>query len=767
MARRPERTRASLGSPRLALDQLWLVALWLSAFLLYAGTTALDILPADSGEFQLIAAGWGIGHPPGYSLYTIVAALWVRLVAIGALPWRANLLSAALAATTLVISARSVEVWSTSMGATLHRARSGGILAALALGTASTFWAQATVANIRMPTMLIVALGYLVLARYRVATDDMVRRRRALIELAIVTGLGVGHHPSLAFIAVGWAVYVLLITPGILLQASIWLRAALAGVVAWLLPQLYLPLRGAVEGAPLNPGDLDSWRGFWDHVLARGFGGDMLAFATPRDLALRLPLLPTLFRMQFPTVVLVAMAIGWFWLLRRNRAIAISLIIAWLVQTFFTITYRAPQTVEYLMPAYLPMALVMGLAIAILPVPGRHLAGRVPAAIIALVAVALLLQLPGHIHDFAALARDTSIRDRAEPLLLHAPAGATVLADWHWATPLWVLQAIEGLAPEVHVAYVYPEEGADYDQVWRTRAEDASGAVLFTTHAYTWEGWTSAPVSGGYRLYSQPVESLVPELGYTALDADLGPIRLLGFRWSGSLRPGATIELSLAWQAVGSAPPASFATRLWGDRDTLLSAADQLLDAEVRTAGVQFTTLTHQLPVDRCSSTVYPSVSTYTVTGGGFQDLGSVSLPGLEADCTYPTLPTERFWPGVVLGGGPYLRGVDYDTRNDGTALAYLHWCGPGTSLVIRQSDTEVQVDRLALGACRTVTLPLGTGQALRPSLSRPDGRPVTLVSLPWPAARPDERYVPFGAEMVLVGETLARTGSQGAVLTL
>ncbi len=82
----------------------------------------------------------------------------------------------------------------------------------------------------------------------------------------------------------------------------------------------------------------------------------MLAYATSGDLALRVPLLPTLFRMQFPVLVLIAIAVGWLWLLHRDRGIALSLLTAWFVQTFVTITYRAPQTVEYLMPAYVPMA---------------------------------------------------------------------------------------------------------------------------------------------------------------------------------------------------------------------------------------------------------------------------------------------------------------------------------------------------------------------------------------------------------------------------
>ncbi len=54
--------------------------LWLAFFLFYAATAGQDILPADSGEFQLITAKWGIAHPPGYPLYTLIGALWSHLI---------------------------------------------------------------------------------------------------------------------------------------------------------------------------------------------------------------------------------------------------------------------------------------------------------------------------------------------------------------------------------------------------------------------------------------------------------------------------------------------------------------------------------------------------------------------------------------------------------------------------------------------------------------------------------------------------------------
>ncbi len=64
-------------------------------------------LPADNGEFQLVAWKLGIAHPPGYPLYTMVGWLFSRFFASPA--FALNLLSAILAAITLVIVSRTVR----------------------------------------------------------------------------------------------------------------------------------------------------------------------------------------------------------------------------------------------------------------------------------------------------------------------------------------------------------------------------------------------------------------------------------------------------------------------------------------------------------------------------------------------------------------------------------------------------------------------------------------------------------------------------------
>ena len=67
--------------------------------------------------------------------------------------------------TELIVDA--VRMWATAQGLDARNAQIGGATAALLLGSASTFWVQATTAHIRMPTVLFVAWGFRALARYR------------------------------------------------------------------------------------------------------------------------------------------------------------------------------------------------------------------------------------------------------------------------------------------------------------------------------------------------------------------------------------------------------------------------------------------------------------------------------------------------------------------------------------------------------------------------------------------------------------------------
>lgn len=423
------------------------LAIFGAGLALYLWTLAPGLLPADSGEYQMTGAALGIAHPPGYALYTLASWLTTRLL-FWLQPARAiSALSAVLAAGSLTLIQRT--------GRSLSGSQVGGVLAALGLAAATTFWAQATTANVRMPTVFALTLA--------LAGLTALWRKPASRAALAATGLGLGlmtsHHPSTLFLAavLGLAALGRIWTgPPASPRArqTIWLVvAALLPFLAW----LYFPLNANGIGAPTNLGTLD---GLIQHLTARGFGGDMLGFANARDLPERWPVLVQLIGFQWPWALVALMGLG---LLvgggrreeggARQRSLlplpSSLFALGALVHTFIAITYRAPQTTEYLLPSYVLMALALsGL------VGGVGWRGQARGLLALCAAVLCVWRLTALAPSFQTLAADVSTESYARSVLAQAPKGAVVLAPWHWATPLWYLQRVEGQRPDVEVVYV-------------------------------------------------------------------------------------------------------------------------------------------------------------------------------------------------------------------------------------------------------------------------------------------------------------------------
>jgi 4-amino-4-deoxy-L-arabinose transferase-like glycosyltransferase len=98
---------------------------------------------------------------------------------------------------------------------------------------------------------------------------DSARNRRVLLMLALI-GLGLAHHRTVVLLLPGLFVYLLWTAPALLRPQRAWL-AWLAALLAPLLLYAYLPLRAAQGVTDLNGSYVNTWAGFWDHILARRY----------------------------------------------------------------------------------------------------------------------------------------------------------------------------------------------------------------------------------------------------------------------------------------------------------------------------------------------------------------------------------------------------------------------------------------------------------------------------------------------------------------
>lgn len=621
----------------------WII-FW-GALAVYGATVVPGVVPADNGEFQLVAAQLGVAHPPGFPLYSLLGHLATYLPIGESVAYRINFLSAGISAGSLTLLYLAMEK--------LTQRKSAGIIAVLALGTATTFWAQAVIANIRSLTLFFAALAvYALIQLYQSSSPS-----RFLYLLVAALSLGVTHHASLIFMALVFGVGAVWRVPALFHQPKTWLYLFLAGGLG-LLPLLYLPWR--------DP-NLAQWQPFWDHVLARGFAGDLFYFEEGLVLWERLQVMGNVLTFQFHPVLLVGMGLGFGLLFWRQRSLATILGMAFLCHSFITATYRAPQTVEYMMPAYLLLAFFLGYALTLSPKPTISIP-------FGLVFYSLLLwQGANRYQTFRhyPLAEDT--QQYTDDILKNAPANALVLANWHWATPLWYRQQVEGQRSDLTILYL-PPAGEAYGQTWANRigAELGNGREVIATwwDANAYAALPPAEPLGEAFWFRQQARQEMPAL-YTPFNETISSVHLLGYHLTpNTVEMGQETVLNLAWQ------PTTPSTTTVGLYAHLLSADGQLVGQ------ADLSVLPQVVGITLTQLRITPHLG---ITPGDYQIvIGVANLPNsstyltslLVENMSQPPFTTHPLYFAQVAPD-QRLIGYDWDSTLPAQTRLYLHWQTP------------------------------------------------------------------------------------------
>ncbi len=709
---------------------------------LYITTLSPDILPADNGEFQLIAANLGVAHPPGFPLYTLIAHLMTRLP-LGTNPaYQVNLLSAVTSSITLFL------VYLTTLR--LTQKHLAAITAVITLGSATTFWAQATTANIRSLTALFAAWMFYTLLNFYLATQQEQQHKadRYLIWFAFGLGLGGTHHASLAFMGLIFVIFIVVTDPSLLRPSKRWLRPLLAFLLG-LLPLIYLPLRAFADVRGTSAG-LATWAGFWNHVLALGFRGDLFYYTAAAELWQRLKIMGNVMTFQFAWLLLLTMLIGILLLFKRDWRLALLFGGSFGIHALVTATYRAPQTVEYMLPAYVASVLCLGVTVAWLQTLANQepVVKRIGFVVVGVILGTAVYQTTNNYPSYASLHQDRTARDFAQPLLEQAPADSVILAHWHWVTPLWYLQEVEGVRPDVEVRFVFPE-GEAYAETWARRvAEDfGNGRDVISTY-YNPETFAGLPypepLDEAY-LFRQSPRSELPT-DFTPIDIPLGTAILLrGMHLdTPTTTAGQEAVFTLAWEPLNTTPePITLFSHLVDQNGNIIAQQD--VPALAQSAGLTLTQF-------RLTPRLDTLPGTYSIMSGAYTSEPLLNADG-EARTALTTLPisanqhppiTQQPTYRPLVAENRLLRGYDWDNTLPEQPRLYLHW----------QTPQGHQTETLATN---NFTLPTYAGPWNLPI----DNRQLTIDN--W------QFYVPFGQGIVWTGAPLdsAQTLKPGQALTL
>ena len=502
----------------------------------------------------------------------------------------------------------------------------------------------------------------------------------------------------------------------------------------------------------------------------------------------RLAIFPTLLHFQFNTALLLAATIGTLLLLWRDRKLALLLIGSLVIHTIVVLTYRAPQTVEYMMPAYVPLALLAAVPFSTISNLRSHKFASVQVcklAILVTVLIAGISNLVSHFPSYMTLSQSHDAREYAEALLRNAPRDAVVLSNWHWFTPMRYLQQVEGQRPDVSVVYVHPEgRSLAKNVVDRIEAHISQRPVIVTDYyeqEYSQLPHRFEPLGQAFLVRAEP--NFAPPTDLTPLDVMLSErVTLLSYRLeSDETEPARPLVLTLVWSpAVTPTADISIFAQIIGQDGLLWSAAldsrhpaDRLAAGETVVERFVIHPLLHTPP-----GKYKLTVGAYTPSGRLTTEIGTEAVDMATVRVKPATLrPVTSHATFVHFAKGPTLIGADYDTGTPGQARTFLHWAGPGAEANLQLTDSsgavigQSRVPALERGQYATVSLDLADLPKRVVLLDGDQPRRRNLIfegGAPLPSCTTGERYVPFGDSLVLVGlDTLSGDLKPGADVTL
>lgn len=211
----------------------------LISFAVYAWTAAPNVTLLDSGEFVLAAQHFGIPHPTGYPLWTLLA--WVfQLLPLGNAAWEVALFSgfcAALAVCLTTALVRSSMRW--LLGDALDQWRGLGTIVSVSCGLLFAFsfsmWSQATIAEVYALHALLIGLYLSALYAWLRRPDSLELLLLAFFFLSLSFS---NHHLTLALALLPFLAV-------LLVRREMFLDLVVAGLLTALLAYLSLAILSA------------------------------------------------------------------------------------------------------------------------------------------------------------------------------------------------------------------------------------------------------------------------------------------------------------------------------------------------------------------------------------------------------------------------------------------------------------------------------------------------------------------------------------------
>jgi len=714
-------TRTSSGTDRTISRRIGLALCVGLPLLIYLPDLSPYVGRADTFEFQVVAPQLGIAHPSGYPLYILIGKLF-SILPVGSPAWRVNLSSAvfaALAAGMLFLTLCEIT--------TQHRVIS--TFAALTLAFSPTLWSRAIEAEVYALNTFLVTLG-LWLATHGVTGKSPTAK--VLPAFGLLTGVAMASHITLGALAL--MILPLLLNARPRLKFRTWLHTAALGITGLLL-YLYIPLRWPA----VNHGEWMSPAHFLRFITNAESGGALHPLAFVQDPG-RWRLVFRLLQLQIGWVGLALAATGFIYLLRRHRALGAGSVLAFSAWVWFNLSFYVadPDYSAFLIPGHTVLIFWAGLGMQRLSAWAYKTTSvneqRIPALVphIVLSACALLplsrLWVTGPTLDTLAVGKSDEAWARYA-LRQELASGAAILADSEKFPPLYYLQQIEGLRPDLELVTLFSE--TQYREALETRLSvgqrvylarylpgmDAFGArsvgplvEVAPPPTVSVEIPTDAPCFG---------DTLVLQSHRLEIDPEARPMHHLRLTWQVAAKPQQDLTVrirlrsegdgSIAWERPATRPVNGYTTtQAWHEGQCVEDYHALIWPA--------------WLPAERyvLEIGVFPQ---FTEQGLTWNKAGHVWFPlqVIDTPAVSPSAPMNQQTNQYFAGAGLWLKGADLPGEVwASTQLAVdLLWSRQTPSPDMQMTpifrwvppDTD---DEVTYTSANSVDVPLVQGQYLR-----------------------------------------------------
>ena len=339
-------------------DAIIAAALGCCVAVLYLLTAAPGVQYTDSGELAAACTTFGVAHPTGYPLFTLLGHAWSLL------PWSSpiaglNILAALLVASGVALTYLVARVLVARVAPT-RDVRAHDLVAAgtaLLVGCSATVWAQAT--SIEVYALNFVLLAGTLYATLRSIESD--NHHRWTMLAGLMFGLMLTNHVSSVTLAPGFVLLWLSGSQPRSARLRAWKHLVFPAVAALALYAI-LPLRSAQE-PPINWGMVHrDMHAFLYHVKGKQFG--VWLYESKAAFNANVRLFWNLLTAQLLWVGLLPMLVGVIALVRQSRGMGLALLALIAGNLGISLGYAIPDIDAYFIPSLTVFTLLVGLGIA-------------------------------------------------------------------------------------------------------------------------------------------------------------------------------------------------------------------------------------------------------------------------------------------------------------------------------------------------------------------------------------------------------------------